>query len=177
MSTIIQCCPVCGNSLSYKNTFCMYCRYSKHLSRKKRKELQSLFEKGEVAYIPVDTYNSLKSREYYENLSIKKFNSKDHWKEIFIEQELSKNPLFDYKKYQNTIKRKQEIKDMDAYERTHPNKANSYLNGNIPHCPTCNSTDIKKISDLRKGAHALAWGLFSKTARSQFECKNCGMKF
>lgn len=50
-------------------------------------------------------------------------------------------------------------------------------NQTVPHCPTCNSTNIKKISDLRRGAHAMAWGLFSNTARSQFECKNCGYKW
>ena len=53
-------------------------------------------------------------------------------------------------------------------------KNNSLLN---PHCPTCNSTNVKKISELRRGAHAVAWGLFSTTARSQFECKNCGYKW
>ena len=46
-----------------------------------------------------------------------------------------------------------------------------------PKCPTCGSTNIQKISDLRRGVHAVAWGLLSKTARSQFECKNCGYKW
>lgn len=46
-----------------------------------------------------------------------------------------------------------------------------------PHCPTCNSTNISKISDLRRGIHGVAWGLLSNTARSQFECKNCGYKW
>ena len=48
---------------------------------------------------------------------------------------------------------------------------------NIPKCPTCGSTNIKKISDLRRGIHGLAWGILSNTARSQFECKKCGYKF
>ena len=46
-----------------------------------------------------------------------------------------------------------------------------------PRCPTCSSTNIKKISELRRGVHAAAWGLLSTTARSQFECKNCGYKW
>lgn len=46
-----------------------------------------------------------------------------------------------------------------------------------PHCPTCNSTNIKKISNLRRGVHSVAWGLLSTTARSQFECKHCGYKW
>ena len=48
---------------------------------------------------------------------------------------------------------------------------------NQPKCPTCQSTNIKKISALSRGAHAYAFGLFSKTARSQFECLNCGYKW
>mgnify|MGYP002640633850 CR=1 FL=1 len=48
---------------------------------------------------------------------------------------------------------------------------------NIPHCPVCNSTEIEKISATSKVAGAVAFGLFSKTARSQFKCKSCGYKF
>lgn len=48
---------------------------------------------------------------------------------------------------------------------------------NIPHCPTCNSTNIEKISATSKLMGAIGFGLFSKTARSQFRCKDCGYKW
>lgn len=48
---------------------------------------------------------------------------------------------------------------------------------NIPKCPTCGSTNIEKISSLNKAAGAVMFGLFSKTAKSQFKCKNCGYKW
>ena len=48
---------------------------------------------------------------------------------------------------------------------------------NIPKCPTCGSTNIKKIS---AGSRWLSTGLFgissSKMGKSM-ECKNCGYKF
>ena len=44
-------------------------------------------------------------------------------------------------------------------------------NNNIPKCPTCGSTNIKKISASSKVFGAAMFGLFSKTARSQFECQ------
>lgn len=50
-------------------------------------------------------------------------------------------------------------------------------NINVPKCPTCNSTDVKKISTMSKVAGATMFGLFSKTARSQFKCENCGYKW
>ena len=49
--------------------------------------------------------------------------------------------------------------------------------GNLPTCPTCHSTNVKKISFAKGYLHWRAFGLFSKTARSQWECKNCGTKF
>lgn len=48
---------------------------------------------------------------------------------------------------------------------------------NQPHCPTCGSTDIIKISAAKKAVGAGLFGLLSKTAKSQFECKNCGYKW
>lgn len=47
----------------------------------------------------------------------------------------------------------------------------------VPQCPTCGSTNIQKISATKKAAGAIGFGLFSKTAKSQFECKNCGYKW
>ena len=48
---------------------------------------------------------------------------------------------------------------------------------NIPRCPTCGSTNIKMISSLNRAVHGYAFGLFSKTARSQFCCQNCSYKW
>lgn len=48
---------------------------------------------------------------------------------------------------------------------------------NTPKCPTCSSTNIHKIHASRKLMGAISFGLLSKTAKSQFECKNCGYKW
>ena len=53
----------------------------------------------------------------------------------------------------------------------------SILTDNIPKCPTCQSIRVEKISTLSKAAHGAAFGLLSKTARSQFVCHNCGYKW
>lgn len=48
---------------------------------------------------------------------------------------------------------------------------------NTPKCPTCGSTNIEKISLNKKAVGAFGFGLFSKTAKSQFHCKDCGYKW
>lgn len=44
-------------------------------------------------------------------------------------------------------------------------------------CPTCSSTNVQRISSTAKVAGVVAFGIFSKTAKSQFKCGNCGYKF
>lgn len=56
-------------------------------------------------------------------------------------------------------------------------KKEQELRKNPPRCPTCQSEDIKKISFGSKVAGAAMWGLLSTTARSQFQCNNCGYKW
>lgn len=46
-----------------------------------------------------------------------------------------------------------------------------------PKCPVCGSPNIHKISATKRVVSGAAFGLFSKTARSQWECSNCGNKF
>lgn len=45
---------------------------------------------------------------------------------------------------------------------------------NIPHCPTCGSTNIKPISATERAASIAGLGLFSKKINKNFKCKNCG---
>lgn len=44
-------------------------------------------------------------------------------------------------------------------------------------CPTCGSTRVKRISLTSKAVGAVMFGLFSKTAKSQFECLDCKYKW
>ena len=44
-------------------------------------------------------------------------------------------------------------------------------------CPTCGHYHVRKISYTERGIMAGLFGLISKTARSQFECQDCGYKW
>lgn len=48
---------------------------------------------------------------------------------------------------------------------------------NEPKCPTCNSTNIEKISTTSKVFGGAMFGLFSSNIRNTMHCKNCGYKW
>lgn len=45
---------------------------------------------------------------------------------------------------------------------------------NIPQCPTCKSTNIRKIGGIERSASIFTFGLISKKINKTFKCNNCG---
>lgn len=43
-----------------------------------------------------------------------------------------------------------------------------------PRCPTCGSTDIKKLDSLDRTVSTAVWGIASGKIGKQFKCKHCG---
>lgn len=48
---------------------------------------------------------------------------------------------------------------------------------NVPHCPTCGSTNVIKISLGSKAASGAMFGIFSSNIRNTYKCNNCGYKW
>ena len=44
----------------------------------------------------------------------------------------------------------------------------------VPKCPTCQSTNIRKMGGIERGASIYAFGIFSKKINKTFKCQNCG---
>lgn len=119
----------------------------------------------------IEPYISKCTISYYEIISFAMYGTETKWKEIFIDEELSKEVSFDLKKYHRNLEnnelRKQNAETIPVY----------YPEEHKPKCPTCQSNRVIKISNPRRIAHGLTFGILSKTAFSQFECKNCGYKW
>ena len=45
---------------------------------------------------------------------------------------------------------------------------------NVPKCPTCQSTNIRKIGAGERAASVLGLGIFSKKINKTWKCNNCG---
>lgn len=48
---------------------------------------------------------------------------------------------------------------------------------NVPKCPTCSSTNIKKVSTTSKVVNVGLFGLFGNKRKMQFHCNNCGYEW
>lgn len=154
MSLII--CPECGKQISDKTTTCIHCGCpikkdeNPHISKK----FVYMCMSNSCLSNPFKEFN-----EYKEEVQI----CPDCGKQLeYYETEIIDN---------NTnlvIKRSTEESQEDT---------NSMQLLNIPKCPTCSSTDVKKIGSISKVAGAVTFGIFSKTAKSQFKCNSCGYKW
>lgn len=62
---------------------------------------------------------------------------------------------------------------------TYNHNVNSIDNNmkNVPKCPTCQSTDIKKVSTASKVGSVFIWGLLSQKVKKQWHCNNCGYEW
>lgn len=140
-------CPYCGNEQFSYQDYCTYCKSK------------------------LSPIKAQHDSDYYHEEALARFGKSYRRFDVdkLILEEARKNPLFDEEKYE--LARKNES------DRVLKKTTNEQLKANLPKCPTCGSTNIQKISDLRRGVHAVAWGLLSNTVRSQFECKNCGYKW
>ena len=47
----------------------------------------------------------------------------------------------------------------------------------LPKCPTCSSTNIKKISVTSKAASVAMWGVLSRKVHKQWHCNICGSEW
>ncbi len=48
---------------------------------------------------------------------------------------------------------------------------------NMPKCPTCSSTKIRKISVTSKVASVAVWGVLSRKVHKQWHCDTCGSEW
>lgn len=68
------------------------------------------------------------------------------------------------------------ISDLSPQEQAHNNEvAQEWLNK--PKCPTCNSTNITKISGTKRFVTTGLFGLASSNVGKTMKCKNCGYKW
>lgn len=151
ISGYLRICPKCGlnNNLEYEDFYCSYCHHT----------LQQ-------TDMTIDEFDKIKFQMTTEELDaylISKY-AKDT-----LDFTLHNQRMADYYKNISEINQQREEYNHQIQQQTNTQHA--------PKCPTCGSSNISKISISSKILGAVSLGLFSKTAKSQFICHNCGYKW
>lgn len=68
-------------------------------------------------------------------------------------------------------------KTSQMYQEYQVNNASGVYHSNKPTCPTCGSTNLKKISTASKAANTVFWGLLGTKRFKTFHCNNCGYEW
>jgi len=152
---LIQC-PECGREISDKAASCPHCGYP--IQEKQEKQEKPVVINNTKSIYGMNKEEILQKYNQYRNyLMLHGTNISD---DEFVRG--VKNGTYDVYKYEKSLRDAQII----------PN-----VNSNIPKCPTCKSTNIKKISATSKVVGGAMFGLFSSKVRNTFECKNCRYKW
>lgn len=72
------------------------------------------------------------------------------------------------------LERERLSKIIDHTNGYNPIILKSFMDPNLPKCPTCQSTNINKISELSRIGSILIWGRLSPKIYRQWHCDNCG---
>ena len=108
----------------------------------------------------INTYSMTDGHKHYLTVS--------YWESLSKEEQAE---LYKYNK-----KSAEEIKQIsdDLHEHQAQRRA---FEAEHPHCPSCRSLNIARISNFERALSATAWGLGSGKIGKQYKCKNCGYKW
>lgn len=85
--------------------------------------------------------------------------------------DIKKNP----KKYEAINKAKNEAKQKQIDELKRKTEEDKQTN--LPKCPTCGSTNIRRISSTERGVNVVIFGFFGNKRKCQFECLNPNCRY
>mgnify|MGYP003183039387 CR=1 FL=1 len=166
-------CPVCGSCGTNSDRFpvCHFCKCENML------EFDNTYIENvrkEIATMPEEQRNDLEKGEPCDSL---KHDTKDKisLREYMRRKYAFTNPNFSKTKYNARVEHIKDIhRQMDqlyqeAYDEVYGRKKVT--------CPTCGSTNTKKISGLSKAASVGLFGIFSQKVKHQFHCNSCGYEW
>ena len=188
-NTKCKACSTCGkifwnpNVEAYQKGFCIECR-GKHLYDKLIK----------IDYSVEDFIASTgKAPEYHNYFSIKKYASaSDAWiqrvketeKILFLKyvqnwESLDKDSWTYKLNIENLFTEGKGAIHDEIHQRALENVKAILASAseNLPKCPTCGSTSVKKISASSKGTSVALFGVFSDKFGKTFECRQCGYRW
>ncbi len=160
-------CPHCGNKLhlssdadlvQYKNGVCKYCGF-----------IGDFIDVGlsnDEFFSQIDDYATQKNIDIdasFENM----------WRTRIEMFNIDQDPRFDWDASLKSMKEKdKELLEADLQFKARQNAKKAAAN--TLHCPTCGSTNIKKLDVVDRAVSVGFFGIFSNKINKSFKCKDCG---
>lgn len=171
-------CLCCGSIYAesfdeYENEDCLHCGFQLIEDTITEKQFLLLSESEKDDY-ELRIYNICKQSEFFDEDEYNKMH-KDLASNWYIK--------FRFDKYEKLTGEKAFTKENEAYHNMQAQKrvneamakyAGTTSSNNIPQCPTCSSTNIRKMGAVESGASIALFGIFSKKINKTFKCKDCG---
>lgn len=163
-------CPHCGNKLhlssdadlvQYKNGVCKYCGF-----------IGDFIDVGlsnDEFFSQIDDYATQKNIDIdatFENM----------WRTRIEMFNIDQDPRFDWEASLKSMKEKdKELLEADLQFKAKRNaEKQREAAANALHCPTCGSTNIKKLDVVDRAVSVGFFGIFSNKINKSFKCKDCG---
>lgn len=145
-----------------------YCEKCGHINAISSRELDNIKEEKCVGCDNVGYYNIV-PQDY---LTDGKLAIKIELNDKFIENIVKSSPNFD----QECWDRREAFKEIQKHnnELLENDKVKQ---ANVPKCPTCQSTNLKKITVTSKAMNTAIFGLFGTKRHKTFHCNNCGYEW
>jgi len=123
-------------------------------------------------------YNSLETGEFWSGFRV------DKWEKLYTIQKHIDNVKRwrrenePFKPF-NPIDRQKAVESTRSKVEWQMKMEQQQKNNNIPHCPICNSTNIKKITLSKRAMKTVVFGIIGAVDDSgkTYQCNNCGSKF
>lgn len=98
---------------------------------------------------------------------------KKELKDLFINDYIKSSPEFDQYLFEH---REEDIFNKRISDRAELAHGASILEekSRVPKCPTCGSTNIRRMSGVERGVSIATFGILSKKINKTFKCSNCG---
>lgn len=93
-------------------------------------------------------------------------------KDQFINEYIKSSPEFDQYLFEHRDEDMFNKRMTDKAKLAH-GKAILEEKNKAPKCPTCQSTNIRKMGGVERGVSIATFGLFSKKINKTFKCNNC----
>lgn len=164
-------CPECGSQIPGKSKYCMYC--GTPIVEIRSDNYCGLYTILLIRFEP--TYKIKIIKAVREELGLGLADAKHFVENLpkIIKDEIS---LQECLRIQEKFESLSAIVEVRADAESKENYRTLFTTPRpcVPTCPTCCSTNIKKISATKKVVYGAIVGPFSRTMWSEFKCRNCG---